>query len=344
MVNGTYLLNTIQFAGPCNGQVSFMVNAVIQAHQGRSNTNYWINFDNVDGLTIRGNGTLDGQGASAWPFNPCSNAVSCLPLTPVSSVFPRNSKNSLLKSLEVQELCFNLGRYFLSNNQKTGLVYGGLGPKQKLYKLIVRMILAEQYACLLNLQSLMLTRIKQSLVHNITLLNSKGFHMKIENCENITIKSITITSPADSPNTDGIHTGNIKYVNILNSSISTGDDCISMGAGTRNINITGVICGPGHGISIGSIGKYPSEQNVEGVNVRNCTMRSTQNGVRIKTWNSTFQLYVSDVTFQDIVMDNANNPIIIDQQYCGGRHDCIVWHLSGLRICILVSYFLLISH
>ncbi|KAL1814215.1 hypothetical protein ACET3Z_024280 [Daucus carota] len=253
MVNGTYLLNTIQFTGPCNGQVSFMINAVIQAHQGRSNTNYWINFDNVDGLTIRGNGTLDGQGASAWPFNPCSNAVSCLPLTP----------------------------------------------------------------------SLMLTRIKQSLVHNITLLNSKGFHMKIENCENITIKSITITSPADSPNTDGIHTGNINYVNILNSSISTGDDCISMGAGTRNINITGVICGPGHGISIGSIGKYPSEQNVAGVNVRNCTMRSTQNGVRIKTWNSTFQIFVSDVTFQDIVMDNANNPIIIDQQYCGGGHECI---------------------
>ncbi|KAK1384390.1 Pectin lyase superfamily protein [Heracleum sosnowskyi] len=84
-------------------------------------------------------------------------------------------------------------------------------------------------------------------------------------------------------------------------------------------------CGSPHkeeGISIGSIGKNPSDQNVEGVNVQNCKMSSTQNGVRIKTWNSTFQIFVSDVTFQDITMDKAQNPIIIDQQYCGGGHDC----------------------
>lgn len=93
--------------------------------------------------------------------------------------------------------------------------------------------------------------------------------MKIEEGENITINNITITAPGASPNTDGIHTGNINYVNILNSNIGTGDDCISIGPGTTNINITGVNCGPGHGISIGSIGKYPSDQNVEGVHIQN---------------------------------------------------------------------------
>lgn len=93
--------------------------------------------------------------------------------------------------------------------------------------------------------------------------------MKIEESENIIIKNITITAPADSPNTDGIHTGNTNYINILDSNIGTGDDCISIGAGTSNINITGVNCGPGHGISIGSIGKYSLDQNVEGVKVQN---------------------------------------------------------------------------
>ncbi|KAK1367397.1 Exopolygalacturonase [Heracleum sosnowskyi] len=251
-VDGTYLVNTIQFAGPCNGVVSFTVNAVIQAPRGQSNAHYWISFYDINGLTIQGNGTFDGQGPSAWPFNDCRHAASCSPLSP----------------------------------------------------------------------SLVLNKVNQSLVQNITLLNSKGVQMKIEESENITINNITITAPADSPNTDGIHTGNINYVNILDSNIGTGDDCISIGPGTTNINITRVNCGPGHGISIGSIGKNPSDQNVEGVNVQNCKMSSTQNGVRIKTWNSTYQVSVADVTFQDITMDKAQNPIIIDQQYCGGGHDC----------------------
>lgn len=86
IVAGTYLLNTIQFAGPCNGQVSFMVNAVIQAPPGQSNAHYWISFDDINGLTIQGNGTFDGQGPSAWPFNDCRHAASCSPLSPVSSV------------------------------------------------------------------------------------------------------------------------------------------------------------------------------------------------------------------------------------------------------------------
>lgn len=151
--------------------------------------------------------------------------------------------------------------------------------------------------------------------------------MKIEEGENITINNITITAPADSPNTDGIHTGNINYVNILDSNIGTGDDCISIGPGTTNINITRVNCGPGHGISIGSIGKSPTDQNVKGVNVQHCKMSLTQNGVRIKTWTSPYQVSVSDVTFQDIIMDNAQNPIIIDQQYCGGSKGCKVCNL-----------------
>ena len=86
IVGGTYLLKTIHFAGPCNGQVSFVVNAVIQAPQGQSNEHYWINFNDINGLTIQGNGTFDGQGPSAWPFNDCHNAASCSPLSPVSSV------------------------------------------------------------------------------------------------------------------------------------------------------------------------------------------------------------------------------------------------------------------
>lgn len=83
--DGTYLVKTIQFAGPCKGRVSFMVNAVVQAPPGKSNVDYWISFYDINGLIIHGNGTFDGQGPSAWRFKSCNNAASCRPLSPVSS-------------------------------------------------------------------------------------------------------------------------------------------------------------------------------------------------------------------------------------------------------------------
>lgn len=101
-----------------------------------------------------------------------------------------------------------------------------------------------------------------ALIQGITSLNSKGFHIGIVNGGKITIQHVTIRAPADSPNTDGIHTQNTNKIKIINSNIGTEDDCISIGEGSTNINITGVNCGPGHGISIGSIGKHPSDKGV----------------------------------------------------------------------------------
>ncbi|KAL0295365.1 UNVERIFIED_CONTAM: Exopolygalacturonase [Sesamum angustifolium] len=86
-----------------------------------------------------------------------------------------------------------------------------------------------------------------------------------------------------------------------------------------NVNISGVWCGPGHSISIGSLGKYEGEEDVSGITVRNCTLTNTDNGLRIKTWApSLSSTVVSDVTYSDINVNNVKNPIIIDQYYCPG--------------------------
>ncbi|CAK9159351.1 unnamed protein product, partial [Ilex paraguariensis] len=128
-----------------------------------------------------------------------------------------------------------------------------------------------------------------------------------------------ISAPGNSRNTDGIHVSKSKNIQILNSSIATGDDCISIGPGNTIISIYGISCGPGHGISIGSLGRYPDEKNVDGICVRNCTFNNTSNGLRIKTWAPSPPSKVTGVTFQDIVMYNTGNPIIIDQQYCPAK-------------------------
>jgi galacturan 1,4-alpha-galacturonidase len=106
-------------------------------------------------------------------------------------------------------------------------------------------------------------------------------------------------------------------VKVLNTNIATGDDCVSLGDGSRQITVRNVNCGPGHGISVGSLGKYPNEEAVEHVLVKNCTLTNTDNGLRIKTWPSAPGTSpITDMNFEDIIMVNVLNPVIIDQEYC----------------------------
>ncbi|KAM0002529.1 putative endo-polygalacturonase [Helianthus debilis subsp. tardiflorus] len=161
--------------------------------------------------------------------------------------------------------------------------------------------------------------VKNSLFKDVTSLNSKYFHIHMQGCDNTKLEHLTLDAPADSVNTDGIHIGPTNGLNITNSIIKTGDDCISFGDGSTNIRVEKVTCGPGHGISVGSLGKNPNEKPVERIWIKNCTIVGTDNGVRIKTWPGSYPGKVNDVHFEDIVMDKVANPIIIDQNYCAGR-------------------------
>lgn len=60
---------------------------------------------------------------------------------------------------------------------------------------------------------------------------------------------------------------------------------------------------------------------MNGVAVRNCTINGTTNGLRIKTWPTSYASSASNMMFEDIVMINVSNPIIVDQQYCP-HHAC----------------------
>ncbi|KAF7850829.1 hypothetical protein BT93_L4989 [Corymbia citriodora subsp. variegata] len=156
-------------------------------------------------------------------------------------------------------------------------------------------------------------------IHHVTSLNSKNFHFNLFSCQNITFEQVNITAPGESPNTDGIHMALSTNIFIQDSAIATGDDCISLGPGSENIHITGIACGPGHGISIGSLGGSPNERPVTKVFLRNSNFTGTMNAMRIKTKAPSYQGVVSDITFQDIIVEHVDNPIIIDQQYCPSK-------------------------
>ncbi|KAL8512460.1 hypothetical protein ACS0TY_018801 [Phlomoides rotata] len=155
-----------------------------------------------------------------------------------------------------------------------------------------------------------------SKIHHLKSFNSKNTHINLFACTNMSISNVRISAPGESPNTDGIHIGSSSNIRISKSIISTGDDCVAMVSGSHNIDISDVACGPGHGISIGSLGKGHDER-VSNIRVRNCTFLGTDNGVRIKTWGAASDgSSASYIVFEDIVMKNVRNPIVIDQQYC----------------------------
>ncbi|CAI9108341.1 OLC1v1007911C1 [Oldenlandia corymbosa var. corymbosa] len=167
-------------------------------------------------------------------------------------------------------------------------------------------------------------------ISGVTSVNSQIFHVIIQECTNVNIKGLTISAPGDSPNTDGIHLAKSSNVNVTGSTIATGDDCISISSGIYNVWIEDIQCGPGHGISIGSLGAEPNEEGVQNVTVKHCTIQETLNGVRIKTWARPSTSYVKQVIFQNVTMVNAGNPIIIDQNYSPGSPD--VGDSSGVEI------------
>ncbi|KAL0006379.1 hypothetical protein SO802_013940 [Lithocarpus litseifolius] len=152
-------------------------------------------------------------------------------------------------------------------------------------------------------------------VQGLKVKNSPQFHLRFDGCQYVDIELLNINSPAQSPNTDGIHIENTKNVKIYNSVISNGDDCVSIGAGCHNVDIRNITCSPSHGISIGSLGIRNSRACVSNITVSDSVIKHSDNGVRIKTWQGGLGS-VSKVTFHNIYMDTVRNPIIIDQFYC----------------------------
>ncbi|KAI9071396.1 hypothetical protein K1719_037026 [Acacia pycnantha] len=158
-------------------------------------------------------------------------------------------------------------------------------------------------------------------VQGVKVTNSPQFHFRFDGCQDVHVENLVIKSPALSPNTDGIHIEKTNNVQIYNSLISNGDDCVSIGAGCYNVDIKNITCGPSHGISIGSLGNRNSRACVSNIRVTESVIKHSDNGVRIKTWQGGAGA-VSNVTFSNIYMDTVRNPIIIDQYYCLSK-DCV---------------------
>ncbi|KAL2511637.1 Polygalacturonase QRT2 [Abeliophyllum distichum] len=151
----------------------------------------------------------------------------------------------------------------------------------------------------LKLEALTFSKCTNLRVTNLRITNPQQMHVNFQDCKNVEASNLTLTAPEKSPNTDGIHVSGTQNISIKNSVIKTGDDCISIVSGSRNVQATGIVCGPGHGISIGSLGKNGATDQVSNVSVNGATISGTTNGLRIKTWQKS-AVQVENVMYKNI--------------------------------------------
>ncbi|GFP83126.1 polygalacturonase [Phtheirospermum japonicum] len=185
--------------------------------------------------------------------------------------------------------------------------------------------------CPVGARSITFNWVNDAKISGLTSINSQLMHLVINSCKNVEVSNVKIIAPDLSPNTDGIHVQSSTGVTITNSIIQTGDDCISIGPGTRNLWMEKIQCGPGHGVSIGSLGRDFNEDGVENVTLINSVFTGSDNGLRIKTWARPSLGFVRNINYRNIIMKNVENPIIIDQNYCPNNQGC-PRQTSGIKI------------
>ncbi|KAL0917975.1 hypothetical protein M5K25_013087 [Dendrobium thyrsiflorum] len=191
---------------------------------------------------------------------------------------------------------------------------------------------AAGHSCPNGSTALTISQAKNVLLSKVKVQNSQNFQIAIIFSQEIKVEGATITAPGNSPNTDGIHIHMSSFITITGSAMATGDDCISLGEGVSNAWIENIKCGPGHGISIGSLGDGTGTTMVQNVTVSSVVFTGTQNGFRVKTWATpSSNGFVRDITFQHGTMKNVGNPIMIDQNYCPVPGNCPN-QSSGIKI------------
>ncbi|XP_073128548.1 polygalacturonase At1g48100-like [Henckelia pumila] len=304
----TFLLRPIIFSGgKCQSNVVVQVDGEIVAPPNKSdweeNASQWILFvECKNGLTIRGNGgVFDGRGQAWW--NPNKD-------------YMYGHKHKLVAPLD-QAWWDRNGDYMYGRKHKLVAPHEAWWNRNGDYIYGHKHKLAAGFAP----NAMTISNSFNVTVTGITIQNSPRMHIDIEYCQQVKVFNFTVSSPGDSRNTDGIHLSRSQHVDIHNSTLACGDDCVSIQTGCSDIEIYDVNCGPGHGYSIGGLGYHKQQAQVSDIIIRDSSVRDSMTGVRIKTWEGGSGL-VQNVTFSNIMMSDVKIPITIDQHYCGGAKGC----------------------
>jgi galacturan 1,4-alpha-galacturonidase len=140
------------------------------------------------------------------------------------------------------------------------------------------------------------------------------------------IISAVTTSRNRPANTDGFDTGECTNVSISNTHVTNGDDCVSFKNGSNYIRVDNITCIGSHGLSVGSLGeKHGSPYIVTNVYASNAKMINCSLATRIKFFPggpSHGTVFVSNVTYQSITVDNCDYAFQMDNCYESNSTEC----------------------
>jgi polygalacturonase len=128
-------------------------------------------------------------------------------------------------------------------------------------------------------------------IFNVTLENAGKMHLYMEDGDGVTVWGLTVLTPANTKNTDGVDIDSLSNVTVTHSSINDGDDGIVVktnSAPAYNITVSHNVLYGTHGLSIGSQTMYGVtnvlwEHNIVYGTDQFGIVSSDNNGIRIKT-------------------------------------------------------------
>jgi polygalacturonase len=155
------------------------------------------------------------------------------------------------------------------------------------------------------------------LVDGVTIRNSPFWNVTPVFCEDVNVHGVTILSPANSPNTDGINPDSCRNVHISDCLIDVGDDCITIKSGRdadgrrvgrpiENCTIVNCTLLHGHGLSIGS----EMSGGVKNIAIANCVFDGTDRGIRIKSTRGRGGV-VEDIRISNLVMRHIRDEALV---------------------------------
>ena len=163
-----------------------------------------------------------------------------------------------------------------------------------------------------------LYRSRSLLIRGLTIRDSPSWTVHPVSCEDVYIDGLTIVNPPHSWNTDGIDPESCRNVRISGCYISTGDDCIMVKSGYKQIpgkpflpseNITVTNCAfnaGGCGVGIGS----ETAGGVRNVAISNCVCDGTTCGLYFRTARGRGNV-VENVSAVNVVMRNLEETGIV---------------------------------
>jgi polygalacturonase len=166
---------------------------------------------------------------------------------------------------------------------------------------------------------IVLTRVKNLVVRDVTIQNSPKFHFVPTECDGVLVENATFLAPERAPNTDAIDPSRCRNVTITGCTIDVGDDNVAVKSGKTidgrefaadGLTVTDCTIKHGHGISIGS----ETVGGVKDVVVRNCTFEDTDYGIRIKSDRARGGT-VENVLYENLTMKNVRGAITITSYY-----------------------------